>query len=227
MLVIDDGSTDGTGDVVSSNLTRFPNVRLLVNERNMGFGWSYRRGVDAATLDHIVMVHGDNAWGCETLQEFFEPRRRRRRHHRLHSPDVPVAHVDAARSSRRPSRWLVNLITRRRLQYYNGLQIHRASRAQEPADRVDRLRISGRGARQEPAADEDLRRSADGPDRAEAGREQGVPRQERHRRARRRSCGCARSSGRRRQIAPAVRRRPDDDRVVGRSVPAAAQDRSG
>ena len=37
----------------------------------MGFGWSYRRGVEAAALAHIVMVHGDNAWGWETLREFF------------------------------------------------------------------------------------------------------------------------------------------------------------
>ena len=56
--MIDDGSTDATAALVTSNLNRFPAVRLLVNERNMGFGWSYRRGVDAAALDHIVMVHG-------------------------------------------------------------------------------------------------------------------------------------------------------------------------
>ena len=48
--MIDDGSRDNTAALVTSNLTRFPAVRLLQNERNMGFGWSYRRGVEAAAL---------------------------------------------------------------------------------------------------------------------------------------------------------------------------------
>src|SRR5262245_37887503 len=71
ILVIDDGSTDRTADLVRTHQYRFPTVRLLINERNMGFGWSYRRGVESALLGHIVMVHGDNAWGHETLHEFF------------------------------------------------------------------------------------------------------------------------------------------------------------
>src|SRR5204863_1433693 len=45
ILVIDDGSRDDTAALITANLGRFPHVQLLKNERNMGFGWSYRRGV--------------------------------------------------------------------------------------------------------------------------------------------------------------------------------------
>jgi glycosyltransferase involved in cell wall biosynthesis len=126
IIVIDDGSTDGTGDLVRANLHRFPAVTLLVNERNMGFGWTYRRGVGAATRDHIVMVHGDNAWGAETLRRFFR-----------HIGDADVI-VGCTRDMWKSRTWyrtaiskafthLVNLITGRRVKYYNGPQIHKAA----------------------------------------------------------------------------------------------------
>jgi glycosyltransferase involved in cell wall biosynthesis len=125
VLVIDDGSRDGTGALVTSHAARFPGVRLLVNERNLGFGATYRRGVEAATRGHIVMVHGDNAWGAGTLRELFS---------HVGEADVIVGYTRNMWRSRTLTRtvisktftMLVNAITRRGLHYYNGLQIHRA-----------------------------------------------------------------------------------------------------
>ena len=125
ILVIDDGSRDATAELVASNLDRFPHVRLLKNERNMGFGWSYRRGVDEAALAHIVMVHGDNAWGWATLREFFG---------HTGEADVIIGYTRDMLQARTWTRTfvskaftlLINLITWRGLKYYNGLQIHRA-----------------------------------------------------------------------------------------------------
>ena len=125
ILVIDDGSRDATAALVSANLDRFPHVQLLKNERNMGFGWSYRRGVEAAALAHVVMVHGDNAWGWATLREFFS-----------HTGEADVI-IGYTRDMLKARTWtrtfvskaftlLVNLITWRGLTYYNGLQIHKA-----------------------------------------------------------------------------------------------------
>ena len=143
ILVIDDGSTDATAALVTSNLHRFPSATLLKNERNRGFGWSYRRGVDAAALDHIVMVHGDNAWGRETLREFFS---------RVGDADVIIGYTRDMWRSRTWIRtaiskaytWVVNLITMRRLTYYNGLQIHQA-----PVLKSLRIQSSGYGFQSE------------------------------------------------------------------------------
>ena len=170
-----------TAALVTSNLHRFPTVRLLVNERNMGFGWSYRRGVDAAASSHIVMVHGDNAWGYETLRELFS---------HVGEADVIIGYTRDMWRSRTRTRTLiskgytfvVNRITGRRLQYYNGLQIHPA-----PVLKSLRIQSSGYGFQSEVLVKalrrtRTLRGSADGSDRARQGREQGVSRQERRRR---------------------------------------------
>jgi glycosyltransferase involved in cell wall biosynthesis len=125
ILVIDDGSTDATRNIVTANLHRFPHVQLVVNDRNRGFGWTYQRGVELARLDHIVMVHGDNAWGAATLRDLFR---------RVGEADIIVGYTRDMWRSRTWTRTLisktftllVNLITRRGLKYYNGLQIHQA-----------------------------------------------------------------------------------------------------
>ena len=126
IIAIDDGSSDGTSDLVRTYAGRYPQIRLLVNERNMGFGWTYRRGVENATRRHIVMVHGDNAWGYATLRNLFA---------RTGEADIVIGYTTDMWRSRSFARTVVsraftivvNGITRRRINYFNGLQIHDAA----------------------------------------------------------------------------------------------------
>jgi len=137
ILVVDDGSTDQTRAVVLRAIDRMPRVRLLAHAANRGFGAAYRTGVDAAAGEYLVMVHGDNAWGADTLRVLFR---------NVGHADVIVGYTRGMWRARPLTRtalsktftWLVNSITGRRLRYYNGLQIHRA-------DVLKTLTIESRG----------------------------------------------------------------------------------
>lgn len=123
ILVIDDGSKDKTTQIVKNAEFQFSGLRLIQNPKNMGFGATYREGVKAAKKDFTVMVHGDNAWGYETLADLFS---------RLGDSQVVIGYTMDMLKYRSFFRtvisksftFVVNQITRFKLRYYNGLQIH-------------------------------------------------------------------------------------------------------
>jgi dolichol-phosphate mannosyltransferase len=59
ILVVDDASTDGTGDVVRGIAGRDPNVRCIRSPRSPGFGQAVRAGLDEFTGDAVAVVMAD------------------------------------------------------------------------------------------------------------------------------------------------------------------------
>ncbi len=56
VIVVDNGSTDGSADLLRE---RFPRVRLLALERNLGFGGGSNEGVRAARNPIVVLLNSD------------------------------------------------------------------------------------------------------------------------------------------------------------------------
>ncbi|MBM4041721.1 MAG: glycosyltransferase family 2 protein [Planctomycetes bacterium] len=61
VIVVDDGSTDDTAQLVARYAERHPVVRLLRNERNRGKGHSVRRGVLAARGQVVLFSDADES----------------------------------------------------------------------------------------------------------------------------------------------------------------------
>jgi|SRR5665213_3983529 len=59
LVVVDDGSTDGTRGVIADELSRFPRWRLVFLSRNFGQQPAYRAGLENARGDAVIFLDAD------------------------------------------------------------------------------------------------------------------------------------------------------------------------
>jgi glycosyltransferase involved in cell wall biosynthesis len=59
IVLVDDGSTDGTRDVLRSEVEKLPHVRVVYQDRNRGKGAALRRGFQEANGDIIIVQDAD------------------------------------------------------------------------------------------------------------------------------------------------------------------------
>jgi dolichyl-phosphate beta-glucosyltransferase len=71
ILVVDDGSADGTAAVARAYGERYPHIRLLSNPGNRGKGYSVRHGMLEAKLEWRLFTDADLSAPIEELAKLF------------------------------------------------------------------------------------------------------------------------------------------------------------
>ena len=85
IVIVDDGSRDGTGRIAAELATAYPGiVRAVHHQTNLGYGAALRSGFRAARYDHVAFTDGDRQFRVPDIARLID---------RLAEPDRPDAVV--------------------------------------------------------------------------------------------------------------------------------------
>lgn len=73
LLIVDDGSKDGTRDILAELAVQYPQVRVLLQEKNQGKGAALRRGFQEATGDLVLIQDADLEYDPGDYVKLVEP----------------------------------------------------------------------------------------------------------------------------------------------------------
>ena len=123
IVMINDASGDGTGAAMDALAAANPHIRVLHNTVNMNLGGAYKRGLEAATKDFVMMVPGDNGFDLDSLRTVLRS---------IGTADILIPYVTNT-AIRTPLRSLasraftrlINALFGLNVRYYNGPVVHR------------------------------------------------------------------------------------------------------
>jgi glycosyltransferase involved in cell wall biosynthesis len=73
LLCVDDGSSDGSRDILAQLQKQFPQMRIFLHSRNLGKGAALRRGIQEATGDYVIIQDADLEYDPNDYGRLLEP----------------------------------------------------------------------------------------------------------------------------------------------------------
>lgn len=70
VIVIEDGSKDGTRKVLVEEIKKYPQTQLLLHERNQGYTPSLKDGIQRARGKYLMYIGADEEFDCSELPSF-------------------------------------------------------------------------------------------------------------------------------------------------------------
>lgn len=71
IIVVDDGSTDDTADVLARTAAHVPTLRTIRSDGPHGFGLAIRRGLEAMSGDAVVIMMADESDDCRDVVRYW------------------------------------------------------------------------------------------------------------------------------------------------------------
>ena len=73
LICVDDGSRDGSRDILAELQSEYPQIRVVLQPRNMGKGAALRRGIQEATGDFVIIQDADLEYDPAEYPRLLEP----------------------------------------------------------------------------------------------------------------------------------------------------------